>query len=222
VARKGIRKTACLFFLSTDPQGVDQMKIVQELLTKGMHLGDKTIKDELGSEAYAILEEDIESTGLPMENFMKMKPALLSITLSALKVAELGYSPEPGIDLYFAKKASGKKPILELESAREQMDMLLNMPGADLYLKYTIMDNSRTDEQVEGIMEAWRSGDADKMNSLVIEEILREYPDLNTLLDEILFKRNGRMVQKIRGYLSTDKTYFVVVGAPTLSGTRGL
>jgi uncharacterized protein YbaP (TraB family) len=151
-----------------------------------------------------------------------MKPALLAITLSSLKLIKLGYSPEQGIDMYFARKAAGKKSILELESTREQMDMLFNLPDADLYLKYTIMDNSKTDAQIDGIMEAWKNGDAEKMNSLVIEETLQEYPELSSLMNQILFKRNGKMAAKIREYLSDDKTYFVVVGAAHLVGDQGL
>ena len=102
------------------------------------------------------------------------------------------------------------------------MDILFNLPDADLYLKYTIMDNSKTTEQIEGIMEAWKAGDADKMNALVIEGTLQEYPDLSALMDEILFKRNSKMVTKIREYLSNDKTYFVVVGAAHLIGDQGI
>lgn len=208
--------------LELDPQSVDQMEILQEVMSKGMYPGDKTIKDDLSSEVYAMLEKYIENTGLPMASVVKMKPVLLSITLSALKLVELGYSPDQGIDMYFAKKASGKKTVLELESAREQMEMLFNLPDADLYLKYTIADNSRNSAQIEAIMDAWRSGDADRMTHLVIEETLREYPDLNSLMDEILFKRNRKMASKIREYLSNDNTYFVVVGAAHLVGDQGL
>lgn len=211
-----------ILVLELDPQSVDQAVVLQQVMSKGMYQGDKTIKDELSGEVYAMLEEYLESTGLPMAGFMKMKPALLSITLSTLKLVELGYSPEQGIDMYFAQKASGKKSILELESAQEQMDLLFNLPDADLYLKYTLMDNSKTAGQIESIMEAWKSGDADKMNALAIEETLQEYPELGTLLDEILFKRNRNMSIKIREYLNGDKTYFVVVGAAHLVGDQGI
>lgn len=221
VVENSFEKSSILV-LELDPQSIDQAEVLQQVMSKGMYPGDKTIKDELSSEVYAMLEEYIGNTGLPMAGFMKMKPVLLSIFLSQLKLTELGYSPEQGIDMYFAKKASGKKSILELESAQEQMDLLFNLPDADLYLKYTIMDNSKTSGQIEGIMEAWKSGDADRMASLIIEETLQEYPELDALLDEILFKRNGKMVEKIRGYLNNDKTYFVVVGAAHLVGDRGI
>ncbi len=211
-----------ILVLELDPLSVDQTKVLQEVLSKGMYPGDKTIKDELDSEVYAMLEEYLKSAGLPMASFMKMKPALLSITLSTLRLQELGYSPDQGIDIYFAKKATGNKPILELESAQEQMDLLFNLPDADLYLKYTIMDNSKTSGQIESIMEAWKSGDADKMNALINEETLQEHPELGALMDEILFKRNRRMVKKIREYLAGDKTYFVVVGAAHLVGDQGI
>jgi len=208
--------------LELDPQSVDQAEVLQEVMAKGLYADDRTIKDDLDGEVYAMLETYMQDNGLPIASFMKMKPALLAITLSSLKLITLGYSPEQGIDMYFARKAAGKKSILELESTREQMDMLFNLPDADLYLKYTIMDNSKTDAQIDGIMEAWKNGDAEKMNSLVIEETLQEYPELSSLMNQILFKRNGKMAAKIREYLSNDKTYFVVVGAAHLVGDQGL
>lgn len=211
-----------ILVLELDPRSVDQMEVLQEVMTKGMYADDRTIKDDLSPEVYAMLEKYAEDNSLPLAGFMKMKPALLAITLSSLKLIALGYSPDQGIDMYFAGKATGQKPLLELESAREQMDMLFNLPNADQYLKYTLMDNSRTNEQIDGIMDAWKAGDADAMNALVIEETLREYPELSDLMDSILFKRNRNMAQKIREYLASDKTYFVVVGAAHLVGDQGL
>ena len=221
VVEDSFEKSSALV-LELDPLNMDQVQVMQAIMEKGMYPDDKTIRDEISSEVFATLEEYIESTGLPMSAFIKMKPALLSITLSTLKMTQLGYAPEQGIDMYFALKASGKKPILELESVAEQMDLLFNLPDANLFLKYSIEDVSKSDDQIEGIIDAWRKGNAEMMNTLAIEEPLQQHPELGALMDEILFKRNRRMAEKIRGYLSDNKTYFLVVGAAHLVGDRGL
>ena len=60
------------------------------------------------------------------------------------------------------------------------------------------------------------------MNGVVIEKSLEEHPELSPILDVIIFQRNMKMAEKIKGYLSTDDTYFVVVGAAHLVGGKGI
>lgn len=201
---------------------VDQVQLVQRIMAEGMYSGEKSIKDDLSSETYAMLEEHLKKTGLPTVIFLKMKPALLALTLESLEYIQLGFSPDNGIDMYFARKAGNAKPILELESIEEQTDLIVNMPDANLFLKYTIMDLSRVGKQLDRITELWKSGNADAMNTLLIEDSLKEYPELASVMDEMIFKRNRKMAEKIKEYLSTDQTYFVIVGTAHLIGNRSI
>jgi len=201
---------------------VDQAQLVQRIMAEGMYSGEKSIKDDLSSETYAMLEEHLKKTGLPTVSFLKMKPALLALTLESLEYIQLGFSPDNGIDMYFARKAGNAKPILELESIEEQTDLIVNMPDANLFLKYTIMDLSRVGKQLDRITELWKSGNADAMNTLLIEDSLKEYPELASVMDEMIFKRNRKMAGKIKEYLSTDQTYFVIVGTAHLIGDRSI
>jgi uncharacterized protein len=208
--------------LELNPLTVDQAKLAQELLAQGMYSGDRTIKDDLNEETFMMLREYLQKAGFPIDVVMKMKPALLALTLSSLELVKNGYNPQQGIDIYFAKKAENSKTILELESAKQQIDLLLNLPDANLLLAYTIKDISKTGDQIDQIVNYWKAGAADKINEVDIEESLRENPQLAPIMEEILFKRNITMTEKIKGYLATDKTYFVVVGAAHFVGNRGI
>jgi uncharacterized protein YbaP (TraB family) len=177
--------------LELNPLTVDQMKLQQEILAKAMYDGDKTIKDDLSEEVYGMLEEYLKKEGLPVEGFIKLKPAMLSITISSLKLIKEGFSPDQGIDIYFAKKAGKDKPILELETVQQQMDMIFNLPDPNLFLKYTLVDSSKTGGQVDEIIKLWKAGDAGKINEVIIDTTLKEYPELSPILDAILFQRNG-------------------------------
>lgn len=208
--------------LEFNPLTVDQGKLQQEILARGMYTGDKTIRDALSGEAMDMLKDYVERAGFPLSAVMKMKPAVLALTLNSLELLRLGYSPEQGIDMYFAKKAAGSKPILELESPEEQMEMLFGIPDPDLLLMYTIRDISKTGEQIDQITESWKTGDADRIHSFLFEENIHEHPGMTEILEEIVYRRNRTMAEKIKGCLSTGKTYFVVVGAAHLIGDRGI
>ena len=84
------------------------------------------------------------------------------------------------------------------------------------------MDISKTEDQINEMVKYWKAGDANKINDIAIEDSLREHPELLPILEEILFKRNVKMAEKVKGYLATDQTYFVVVGAAHLVGDKSM
>jgi uncharacterized protein YbaP (TraB family) len=124
--------------------------------------------------------------------------------------------------MYFARKAAKSKPILELESVEEQTNLILNMPDANLLLKYTLLDISNYGKALDAITEAWKEGDSQKLDTLLMKENFDKYPELASVTDEMIFKRNKSMAGKIKEYLATNQTYFVVVGAGHLTGNRSI
>jgi uncharacterized protein YbaP (TraB family) len=208
--------------LEINPLKIDQAGLAQQILAEGMYMGERTIKDDLSPEVFAMLEEYARRAGLPIEAFLNMKPAVLTLTLSSLEFTRQGYDPQQGIDLYFARKAGESKPILELETVKEQLDMLLGLPDASLLLMYTIRDLARVGEQIDEIVKLWKAGDADGMDEAMIGESLREEPRVAPILEKILFERNVTMTEKIKEHLSAGKSCFVVVGAAHFVGDRGI
>ena len=208
--------------LEINPLEIDQAGLAQQILAEGMYTGNRTIKDDLSPEVFAMLEEYARGAGLPVEAFLGMKPALLTLTLSSFEFTRQGYDPLQGIDVYFARKAAESKSIIELETVREQLDMLLGLPDASLLLMYTIRDLDKTGEQIGELVRLWKAGDADGMNEVVIEESLREEPRVAPILEKILFERNVTMAEKIKEYLSSGWSCFVVVGAAHFVGDRGI
>ena len=61
VVENSFEKSSILV-LELDPTSVDQAVVLQQVMSKGMYSGDKTIKDEISSEVYAMLEEYLKST----------------------------------------------------------------------------------------------------------------------------------------------------------------
>ena len=67
-------------------------------------------------------------------------------------------------------------------------------------------------------MEAWRRGDAEKLQHLM-KASLADFP---AFADRILDARNRNWLPKIERDLRSGHTYFVIVGAAHLGGPNGL
>ncbi len=127
-----------------------------------------------------------------------------------------------GLPVEFAK-AAGKKKILELESLDYQIDLLSGLDDTEqeLFLLYTLKDLKILVQEVDKLVDAWKSGAAESMESTITRSFTEDrkfYP----IYEKLIYKRNRNMTLKIEGFLRTSGTYFVVVGAAHLLGDRGI
>jgi uncharacterized protein len=67
----------------------------------------------------------------------------------------------------------------------------------------------------------WKLGDTGKMESLVFSEFLND-SSLASIKDKLYTQRNIKMVEKIRKWLETNQTYFIVVGAGHTIGSSSI
>ena len=209
--------------VEVNPLTVDQTKMQNEIVMKGMYQGNKTVKDDLSDEVFIMLTQHCESMNIPVENLLKFKPGMIVMTLANVQLMKLGFSPEYGIDMHFVKKAKGQKPILELETMDEQLSLLFDgLLDDDLILKNSILEWEKTKDTMDTVISLWKNGNAGRMNALIIEEPLQEHPELLPVYQKMFFQRNEKMTGKIKNFLETEHTYFVVVGSGHLIGDEGI
>lgn len=202
---------------------IDPNKMQNEIVRKGMYQGDKTVKDDLSDDVYEMLKTHLEKNSIPIDNFMKFKPGMIVMTLASIQLMKLGFSLEYGIDFHFIQKAQGKKPILELETMEEQLTLLLDSSlNDDLIVTNSILEWEKTGEAMDQTISLWEDGNADQMANLIIEEPLKENPELFPVYQKFFFDRNKKMTNKIEGFLETEQIYFVVVGSGHLIGEKGI
>jgi len=186
--------------VEVDETQADQVKLNEILMTRGFYPGTETIADHINKDTMQMLRRFLEQSGMPYATVARMRPGLIAITLTVARIVQLGYSPELGIDRYFINKArKNSKPILQLESAEWQMELMLSFSDDDLILKHTLISLDEMDDMFKQIMDAWKSGD-------------------KRLFDE----RNITMTEKIIAMFKQQKNYFVVVGAGHLVGEQGI
>lgn len=154
-----------------------------------------------------------------------MEPWFINLGLLIGISQQLGFQAEQGLDLHVARLAEAAgKPVSGLETADEQI---------------AVLDASPMDEQIAGLRDffnkpgevpkllnethdAWRSGDVDRLNALVIDEVRKETPETYRIIN---VARNDTWVPKLQAMLDgvgEGSDTLVVVGAMHLLGADGV
>jgi Uncharacterized protein conserved in bacteria len=172
------------------------------------------------------LRTQLAHYGIPYDGLRQMRPFMAGGLLSVAEFTRLGYDHRFGLDGYFIEKAIlGGKPVLELESVEQQMRMLNSLSSAEqeafLANTLTALESGKAAEQVAGMFNAWRSG-----NAALLEEGVKKASEgmaMTEVLDEkMLYGRNPAMLSKIEIFLAGKQVHFVAIGALHLIGKRGL
>jgi uncharacterized protein YbaP (TraB family) len=196
---------------------------IQKMIESAFYPADDTLERHVTAETYEWVKKEMSGLGIPLELINKQRPWFLAMTLASLESLKLGLDANLGIDKYFLTKAEGKKKIFELESLDYQIDLLSSLSDKDqeLFLLYTLKDLKLMEEELSKLVQAWISGDAKGMESLLTKGI-SEDARLSSIFDKLVYERNKAMALKIEGFLRTQETYFVIVGAGHLVGDQGI
>jgi hypothetical protein len=133
----------------------------------------------------------------------------------------MGFTPQ-GVDAYFNTRAIGDgKTLGQLETVQEQIGFLAEMGEGNEseFILMSLEDIDETDEMMEAMIEAWRSGDNRSLSDLFVADMQSEAPEL---YESLLINRNLRWIPQIEEMLRDRDTEFVLVGAAHLVGNQGL
>lgn len=208
--------------VEVDVGGANALLIQEMMLEKGLLPAGENLSDHLSESVWASLEKYIRSRGLPLDGFMPLRPGIVVTMLSTMRLMEMGMRPELGIDQHFLNQARGSKPILELETAADQIDLLLSFPDPNLLMEQTLVQLDQVDLYMRPIYEAWKAGDAQALNRLLLEDELAREPRFQPIYEAMFDARNREMAAAVSSYLEGQGSYFVVVGAGHLVGEEGI
>jgi len=210
--------------VEADISGDKLAKAGPMLLQKGIYAGEETLKANISEKTFQLVRNKLKEMGMDIAGFQKFKPWMVAMTIEGMELMKLGFNPNYGIDKYFLDKAStsGKKEIVELEGIEYQVKLFESFSKEDneKFLLSAVMEAYQL-EEIDAMVNAWVSGDTEKMERLFIQDI-QKYPGLKSVYKKILDDRNEKMVEKIISYFKTGKKYFIVVGAAHMVGEKGI
>lgn len=203
---------------------MDAKEIASLMEQQGIYTPPATISDDLAPETLELLTDYLEEEGIRLDQVSQMKPWMLSLYISIMDLKQLGFKTELGLDQHLNQKAMDlNKETDGLESAAQQISFLSGdqIEIQDLSLRAYLSERHQVQEETGQMISAWNDGDADELYDLAIDQIM-DYPELQNQMDRLILERNLNMVQKIRGYLDSQRKYLVVAGALHMGGPEGI
>ncbi len=223
-------KKADVLVVEVDITTIDQGKIQTFIAEKACYEEGKNLQTEIPAEMYKSLSDKFEELGVPMTQIDIYKPWFVSMNLGLLSLQKLNVTAGQGIDLHFLNQANEKEmEILDLETAGAQLEILASNPDQVQidYLQYSIEDYEQGVVVFMEMLEAWKTGDTEKMNKVSKVKMLEmgeELPGIIDFYNKLFTERDEKILQKIIEHLENedDHTYFIIVGALHLVGEDGL
>ena len=202
---------------------LDLIDIGRVMTRKGFYTDGTNLQSHVSPTTWDALEATAARHGLPLAFFQPQKPWLVTMTLSGLELKRNGYDENLGIDKHFLDLANNRKPILELESFDQQLDLLnsFSPEEQEAFLDQTLRDLDQSAAFFDAVVQAWQAGDDGRLDALINKQLERD-PSTKEIYRVLLSERNQSMSKKIERFLADGRTYFVVVGAGHLVGEEGI
>ena len=214
-------KASEIVVFETDIGKLQETSTRQKLLAQFMYADGSTIDKHLSARTYGELSAYCKSNGIPLEAFKQLKPSLLIVTLTAMELMKLGVT-QRGVDLFFYGLANEDRKIVKgLETVEEQINYLVSMADGneDDFVTYSINDMKNVKQQFESLANAWRKGDAEKIDEYIVAELRTKLP---RVYKKLFTDRNSKWLPMIEAYMNTPETEFILVGAGHLVGSEGI
>lgn len=193
----------------------------QALAAKAVYTDGRTVDSVLSDTAYNLLEKYCAKNGLFLTQMNQFKPSIIVLTLMSMELQKLGVNQQ-GVDAtYYLKAVADEKPRIALETVDEQIRMVTSMGEGNesTFIIYSIEDLEKTDENFDKIVNAWKTGDIEVLEEMLVGEVEEQFPNLYKTL---IVDRNNNWMPRLRTYLESSGTEFVLVGTMHLIGKDGV
>jgi uncharacterized protein YbaP (TraB family) len=181
-----------------------------------------TLDQVIAPETLAALNRYLADQAIPPASLAMLKPVMVATQLSVMRLMALGYMPDHGLEQHFIDRI-GDRAILELETIDQQLEVLTSPPMSlqEQLLEDTLAQLPDMNATLAALIGAWLVGDDDELRRL-FDEQSGQSAAYQEFMERLLGERNKAMVERIKGFLERERTYFVLVGAAHLTGNDGI
>ncbi|MCC6208270.1 MAG: TraB/GumN family protein [Gammaproteobacteria bacterium] len=215
--------TADALVVEADLSRTPPADLAARLQAAGTYADGPGLKGALEPTEWEALSNVSRTFGLPVALVERQKPWLASLTLTSAVLQELGYSAAYGVDMHVMHEAAPRIPIVELESAAYQFDLLSGMEPKDqvAMLMQTLHEIDDAGRHFGDMLDVWLNGNVEKLDRVMFEAFDRMVRG-DVIYRRLILERNDRMTDAIARLAREHRVIFVVVGAGHLVGENGI
>lgn len=211
-----------LLMVEIDITDIDPGKLLTMVQEKGMYSGGDSLANHVSKETDKKLTDFAAKVNFPLQAIEMMRPWMASMMIGVLPaLQEKGVSKDLGIDKFFLDRAKGKKKIESLESVEFQFGLLSSLPEKlQLVALDSALDSAtKSPVSMAKIVEAWKSGDGEKLSALDDD---KPVPELAEFERKLVVDRNPHMADAMEHRLKSGIPALMVVGTAHLIGPEGV
>jgi uncharacterized protein YbaP (TraB family) len=204
--------------MEVDLGELDSGDVQTEMLSSALLPQGKTLADVLGPQRHARAAALARGIGVELSMFDQFAPWFVAEAISQLQLAQLGFQPESGVEMYFLGRArTDGKPVTGLETAHDQIAVFesLSMDTQAEYLVSSLEEAGELPKEVDAMVHAWQRGDTQWFAG----ELRRELGRDPAMYQSLLAGRNRRWIPRIEALLGENEDYLVIVGTGHLAGS---
>lgn len=195
---------------------------LQTAMLKAMTYSDsRSLSKVLSPEVYKQVSDYFAPYGVQLQQLDSYKPGFIMIQMLALEMMKAQMNGE-GVDSYFDKQAKvDGKPQLYLESVESQISLLANMGEGyeDSFMKMNLEQFGDFKQYFSAMIDAWRTGDMAKLNTLAVEPARQMDPKLYQAL---FVQRNQNWLPQIEKMFGNNSKELVLIGGGHLAGEHSV
>lgn len=182
-----------------------------------MLMKDKTLKDLLSAEDYALVASKLKDTGLPVFLIEKLKPMFVSMMLESPETDDSGNIDMVSYEMEIMQMAQAqKKPMSGLETAMYQMSMFDSIPL-----------EQQAEMLIQGLKDTTEAGSSEGLEKIYLDRDINAMVDMmedlsgNDFKDFLLVGRNRNWIPVMEGKMKEGSMFFAV-GAGHLGASFGV
>lgn len=217
---KAYQATDTLVLETTLPDPTDTA--LQALMMQAMTYQDnRRLSTVLSAEVYQQVANYFAPYGLQLQQLDTFKPGFIVMQMLGIELMKANMAGD-GVDAYFDKKAQADaKPRVYLETVNSQIQLLANMGEGyeDAFITLNLQQFNNFNTYFEATLSAWRAGDMQKLNELIVQPTR----DMDPILYQALFAvRNQNWLPQIQQMFANTQKELVLVGAGHLAGEHSV
>ena len=202
--------------LPEDPAA--QQALMQPLLMRlAVDPQGRTVSSRLTPEQNATLNRALSSLGVPAGALDRFEPWFHSMMLAQVAARQLNLNAANGPETVLRRAAAAREMEEgELETIESQLQIFDSLSEEDQLtgLRAALDDLEQLSRQLAPMLEAWSSGDVDRLSAIMNEGLA----DDRTLYDALFTNRNARWAEWIAERMARPGIVFMAVGAGHLGG----
>ncbi|MGH1462023.1 MAG: TraB/GumN family protein [Neptuniibacter sp.] len=205
----------------TDISMLSDPEIQFRLMSSLSYQDGSFLNKKISHSLYQKLNDYLVGRGLMPHIFLTMKPAGVMLTMMSVEFKRLGITHDGADSVYFKRAVKDGKPVLSLETIDTHINFIATMGegNEEMFIQQTLEDLSKIEVMMDDIVTAWKSGNVNLLDKLVVADMRDHYP---ALYKTLLVERNNNWLPLVNKMARTPEIELILVGAAHLIGPDGL